>query len=111
MQARLNELRRRLGATALIGYIADALYERGQLGEILDDVTKLVAPQDETDAQARRAYQQYVANHPTVHESRFPPWDELATEARDLWLGAVRRQNEMMAAHLSAQRSSEGQMV
>jgi hypothetical protein len=40
----------------------------------------------EWDGEARRLYNEYTANHPTIHCNRFPSWSELSAEDRTEWL-------------------------
>ena len=37
------------------------------------------------DLEAKRLYEKYTDNHPTIHSNRFPPWEELTPEQRDEW--------------------------
>jgi hypothetical protein len=42
-------------------------------------------------ATAKRLYENYSRNHPTVHCNRFAAWHELPQAARDEWLEKARK--------------------
>jgi hypothetical protein len=102
LNQRLVVLRGKIGREGLLTALIDALYERGSLGELLDEVEATLEPPkpDAEEEQAREAYTRYTDNHPTIHCNRFPPWDELSQKNKDIWREAVRRQNELATTHL-----------
>lgn len=40
---------------------------------------------DQLEPAARALYEQYTANHPTIHCNRFPSWNELTQDGQDEW--------------------------
>jgi hypothetical protein len=94
-QARVSGAITKFGYDAVINALTDELAKRGLLTDVLNARRIFDVSHDELkseiDEQARRAYQAYADNHPTIHCNRFPPWDELDPKSRDIWVGAVER--------------------
>lgn len=43
------------------------------------------------ETEARKAYNAYTANHPTIHCNRFPSWDELTDQQKQDWIDKVKK--------------------
>lgn len=38
-----------------------------------------------TDTEARKRYEHFMDNHPTIHTNRFTPWDQLSESQKQPW--------------------------
>lgn len=41
------------------------------------------------DESAKKLYQDFINNHPTIHTNRFPAWDELSEAGKKEWYKAA----------------------
>lgn len=57
----------------------------------------LAATRTGTVAKAKKLYETYTDNHPTIHSNRFPIWDELSPLEKGQWLDKAAEDKELIS--------------